>query len=127
MRNVRCQTEALSYDRVPGNSQVRSHRKAVIAAFAFKENLRMDRKPWSFAHDRRVIELAKASKPLEEAVRIMKCTPERIRKDAMRLRVSFKGARKAERAAAAQAQRQAGASDARSTTARRAKSDGCDE
>ena len=64
----------------------------------------MDRKPWSFAHDRRVIELAKASKPLEEVVRIMKCTPERIRKDAMRLGVSFKGARKAKRATAAKAQ-----------------------
>ena len=41
---------------------------------------------WSFAHDRRVIELAKASKSLEEAARIMKRTPERIRKVSMRLR-----------------------------------------
>jgi len=36
-------------------------------------------KSWSYANDRRVIELAKASKSLEEAVRIMKRTPERIR------------------------------------------------
>jgi hypothetical protein len=47
-------------------------------------------KSWSFADDRRVIELAKASKSLEEAARIMKRTPERIRKRAMRLGVSFK-------------------------------------
>ena len=45
---------------------------------------------WSFAYDRRVIELAKASKSLEEAARIMKRKPERIRKVAMRLGVSFK-------------------------------------
>jgi len=47
-------------------------------------------KSWSFAHDRRAIELAKASKSLEEAARIMKRTPERIRKVALRLGVSFK-------------------------------------
>jgi len=40
---------------------------------------------WSFANDRRVIELAKASKSLEETARIMKRKPERIRKVAMRL------------------------------------------
>ena len=45
---------------------------------------------WSFADDRRVIELAKASKSLEEAARIMKRTSVRIRKVAMRLSVSFK-------------------------------------
>ena len=44
----------------------------------------------SYASDRRVIELAKASKSLEEAARIMKRKPERIRKVAMRLGVSFK-------------------------------------
>ena len=49
----------------------------------------MARKSWSFAHDRRVIELAKASKSLEETARIMKRTPERIRKVAVRLGVSF--------------------------------------
>ena len=37
-------------------------------------------KSWSYANDRRVIELAKASKSLEEAARIMKRKPERIRK-----------------------------------------------
>jgi hypothetical protein len=51
-------------------------------------------KSWSFADDRRVIELAKAWKSLEEAARITKRTPERIRKVAMRLGVSFKTARK---------------------------------
>ena len=49
---------------------------------------------WSFAHDRRVIEFAKASKSLEEAARIMKRTPERIRKVSMRLGVSFKATTK---------------------------------
>ena len=47
-------------------------------------------KSWSYANDRRVIELAKASKSLEQTARIMKRTPERIRKVAMRLGISFK-------------------------------------
>jgi hypothetical protein len=47
-------------------------------------------KSWSYADDRHVIELAKASKSLEEAARIMNRKPERIRKVAMRLGVSFK-------------------------------------
>jgi exosome complex RNA-binding protein Rrp42 (RNase PH superfamily) len=51
-------------------------------------------KSWSFKDDRRVIELAKASKSLEEAARIMGRTPERIRKVAIRLGVSFKSAAK---------------------------------
>jgi hypothetical protein len=51
-------------------------------------------RPWSFADDRRVIELAKASKSLEEAARIMKRTPERIRRVSIRLGVSFKTATK---------------------------------
>jgi hypothetical protein len=50
----------------------------------------MARKSWSFAHDRRVVELAKEKKSLEEAAQIMKRTPERIRKVAIRLGVSFK-------------------------------------
>jgi len=54
----------------------------------------MARKAWSFAHDRRVIELAKASKSLEEAARIMKRTPDRIRKVSTRLGVSFKATAK---------------------------------
>ena len=44
---------------------------------------------WSFKQERRVIELAKASKSLEEAARIMKCSTERIRKVSMRLGVKF--------------------------------------
>jgi hypothetical protein len=52
------------------------------------------RKSWSFAHNRRVIELAKAKTSLEEAARIMERTPERIRKVAMRLGVSFKSEKK---------------------------------
>ena len=54
-------------------------------------------KSWSYANDRRVIELAKASKSLEEAARIMKRKPERIRKVAMRLGVSFKSVGKIRR------------------------------
>ena len=44
---------------------------------------------WSFANDRRVIELAKASKSLEEAARIMKRKPERIRKSLTELERQF--------------------------------------
>jgi hypothetical protein len=55
------------------------------------------RRSWSYADDRRVIELANASKSLEEAARIMKRTPERIRKVAMRLGVSFKSEGKKKR------------------------------
>ena len=51
-------------------------------------------KTWSYANDRRVIELAKASKSLEEAARIMQRKPERIRKVAMWLGVSFKAEKK---------------------------------
>jgi hypothetical protein len=51
-------------------------------------------KSWSYANDRRVIELAKASKSLEEAARIMQRKPESIRKVAMRLGVSFKTEKK---------------------------------
>jgi G:T-mismatch repair DNA endonuclease (very short patch repair protein) len=54
-------------------------------------------KSWSYANDRRVIELAKASKSLEEAARMMNRTPERIRKVAMRLGVSFKSEGKTKR------------------------------
>ena len=49
---------------------------------------------WSFAHDRRVIELAKAKKSLEEAARIMERTPERIRKVSIRLGAPFKSSAK---------------------------------
>jgi hypothetical protein len=47
-------------------------------------------KSWSFAHNRRVIELAKTKTSLGEAARIMERTPERIRKVATRLGVKFK-------------------------------------
>ena len=52
---------------------------------------------WSFADDRRVIELAKASKSLEVAPSFMNGTPARIRKVAMRLGVSFKATTKKKR------------------------------
>jgi hypothetical protein len=55
------------------------------------------RKSWSFAHSRRLIELAKAKTSLEEAGRIMDRTPERIRKVAMRLGVKFKAEGKTKR------------------------------
>jgi hypothetical protein len=55
------------------------------------------RKSWSFAHSRRLIELAKVMTSLEEAARIMERTPERIRKVAMRLGVSFKSEKKTKR------------------------------
>jgi len=45
---------------------------------------------WSFKHDRRVMELAKASKTLEEIAKTMNRTPDRIRKVAIRLGVSVK-------------------------------------
>jgi hypothetical protein len=54
-------------------------------------------KGWSFKDDRRVMELAKASKTLEQIAKTMNCTPERIRKVAMRLGVSVKSTAKANR------------------------------
>jgi hypothetical protein len=54
----------------------------------------MAHRSWSFKDDRRVIELAKASKSLEQLARIMDRTPERIRKVAIRLGVSFKSTAK---------------------------------
>jgi hypothetical protein len=48
------------------------------------------RKGWSFKDDRRVIELARASKTLEQIAKTMNRTPDRIRKVAMRLGVSVK-------------------------------------
>jgi hypothetical protein len=44
---------------------------------------------WSFADYRRVIELAKASKSLEEVARIMKRPPETVRKVSMKLGVKL--------------------------------------
>jgi hypothetical protein len=48
------------------------------------------RKGWSFKDDRRVIELARASKTLEQIAKTMNRTPDQIRKAAMRLGVSVK-------------------------------------
>jgi len=54
-------------------------------------------KSWSFALDRRLIELAKARTSLEEAARVMERTPECIRKVAMRLGIKFKAGKKTKR------------------------------
>jgi hypothetical protein len=45
---------------------------------------------WSFKDDRRLMELGRASKSLEEVVRETGRSPESIKKAAMRLGVSFK-------------------------------------
>jgi hypothetical protein len=55
-----------------------------------RKNSTIRRGSWSYADDRRIIELAKASKSLEEAAWMMKRTPERIRQVSRRLGVSFK-------------------------------------
>ncbi len=51
------------------------------------------KRSWSFANDRRLMELAKSKVSLEEAARVMERTPERIRVVSMRLGVSFKSER----------------------------------
>jgi hypothetical protein len=73
----------------PVLSQKPSADKPLLGGIPFKGALYVGRS-WSFADDRRVIELAKAKTSLEEVVRITKRTPERIRKIAMRLGVKFK-------------------------------------
>jgi hypothetical protein len=45
---------------------------------------------WSFAEQRRLIELARASKSLEEVAKATGRKPESIKKVAMRLGISFK-------------------------------------
>ena len=52
--------------------------------------LAMVRKSWSFKDDRRLLELAKSKKALEQIAKAMDRSPERIRKRAMRLGVSIK-------------------------------------
>jgi hypothetical protein len=47
-------------------------------------------KSWSFKKDRRVIELAKSRKTLEQIAKAMDRSPDRIRKIAMRLGISIK-------------------------------------
>ncbi|MHC2334462.1 hypothetical protein [Bradyrhizobium sp. USDA 4454] len=56
-----------------------------------KDTNKMARKPrWSFKEDRRLIELARSSKSLEEVVKVTGRSPERIKKMAMRLGLSIK-------------------------------------
>jgi hypothetical protein len=51
----------------------------------------MVRKPrWSFREDRRLMELARSSKSLEEVAKVTGRSAERIRKMAMRLGLSIK-------------------------------------
>lgn len=51
----------------------------------------MARKPrWSFKEDRRLIELARSSKSLEEVVKVTGRSADRIKKMAMRLGLSIK-------------------------------------
>jgi hypothetical protein len=51
----------------------------------------MVRKPrWSFKEDRRLMELARSSKSLEEVAKATGRSPDRIRKMAMRLGLSIK-------------------------------------
>ncbi|MEN3348232.1 MAG: hypothetical protein V7632_1867 [Bradyrhizobium sp.] len=51
----------------------------------------MARKPrWSFKEDRRLMELARASKTLEDVVKATGRSPDRIKKMAMRLGLSIK-------------------------------------
>jgi hypothetical protein len=52
--------------------------------------LTMVRKSWSFKDDRRLLDLAKSKKTLEQIAKAMDRSPERIRKRSMRLGVSIK-------------------------------------
>jgi hypothetical protein len=61
-----------------------------LAALFLRTNWTEMPRGWSFKDDRRVMELAKASKTLEEIAKVMNRTPDRIRKVAMRLGVSVK-------------------------------------
>jgi hypothetical protein len=51
----------------------------------------MARKPrWSFKEDRRLMELARSSRSLEDVAKVTGRSPERIKKMAMRLGLSIK-------------------------------------
>ena len=50
----------------------------------------MARKPWSFKEDRRLMELAKSSTPLEKAAKLLGRSPEAVRRMALRLGLSLK-------------------------------------
>jgi hypothetical protein len=54
-----------------------------------RERAKMQRS-WAFKDDRRVMELAKASRTLEEIAKAMDRSPDRIRKVAIRLGLSIK-------------------------------------
>jgi|EndMetStandDraft_2_1072991.scaffolds.fasta_scaffold223243_1 hypothetical protein len=81
--------QAIARGRPPGKA-VRGYLSAWL--FYTQKEFYTDASVLVVCSDRRVIELAKASKSLEEAARIMKRTPARIRKVSMRLGVSFKAA-----------------------------------
>ena len=50
----------------------------------------MARKPWSFKEDRRLMELARNSKSLEDAAKILGRSPDAIKRMALRLGLSIK-------------------------------------
>jgi hypothetical protein len=52
---------------------------------------------WSFKNDRRLMELARSSTSLEEVVKQTGCSPEAIKRAAMRLGISFKSQAKKKR------------------------------
>ena len=57
--------------------------------------LKLKHARWSYAEDRRVLELAAHSKSLEQIANLMNRTPEAIRKVALRCGISFKAREKA--------------------------------
>jgi hypothetical protein len=57
--------------------------------------LKLKHARWSYAEDRRVLELAAQSKSLELIANLMNRTPKGIRKVAVRLGISFKAREKA--------------------------------
>jgi hypothetical protein len=61
-----------------------------LAVPLLRKLLAMVRKSWSFKDDRRLLELAKSEKALEQIAKAMDRSPARIRKRAMRLGVSIK-------------------------------------
>jgi len=78
-------------DKLP---QVRAHAGDVVTRLAALSEPRLSvmvrKRHWSFKDDRRLMELGRASKSLEEVVRETGRSPESIKKAAMRLGVSFK-------------------------------------
>jgi hypothetical protein len=68
--------------------------EATNGGFEFWERFTTMRKGWSYAYDRRIIELAEAGMSVEEAARILNRTPAGVRRSSIRLGVSFKPAAK---------------------------------